>query len=99
MTADPPRLPLQLASRRDLVGGPDDGSASPARIVEFTLANTGASPLPTFGPGAHITVQTPTGAMRRYSLIGDPATTDQYIIHRSLTHPSEVVRMESESGE
>ncbi len=80
MTADPTRLPLRLASRRTLVSGTGDGADDTARIVEFTLASTGTAPLPAFDPGAHITVQTPAGAMRRYSLIGDPAVTDQYVI-------------------
>ena len=40
-------------------------------ITEFTLVPTSGTTLPNYGPGAHITVQTPSGAMRRYSLVGN----------------------------
>lgn len=40
-------------------------------ICEFTLAPSDGSKLPPFTAGAHITVETPSGAMRRYSLVND----------------------------
>ena len=39
-------------------------------IEEFVLRPRDEAPLPDYGPGAHVTVRTPSGAMRRYSLIG-----------------------------
>ncbi len=49
-------------------------------ICEFTLATDGSGPLPAFTPGAHITVETPSGAMRRYSLMNEGAAPDKYVI-------------------
>lgn len=40
-------------------------------ICEFTLAPANGAKLPSFTAGAHITVETPSGAMRRYSLVND----------------------------
>lgn len=36
--------------------------------------------LPSFTPGAHIQVRTPNGLLRKYSLCGDPAESDRYVI-------------------
>lgn len=49
-------------------------------ICEFTFASHDAGPLPEFIPGAHITVETPSGAMRRYSLVNNGETPDRYVI-------------------
>ncbi len=49
-------------------------------IVEFTLAPAGGEPLPAFTPGSHITVETPSGATRRYSLIGTGEAPERYVI-------------------
>lgn len=49
-------------------------------IAEFTLAADDGRVLPSFTPGAHITVETPSGAMRRYSLINDGAAPREYVI-------------------
>ena len=40
-------------------------------IDEFTLSPVDGGPLPGFTPGAHVTLRTPSGAMRRYSLVND----------------------------
>lgn len=40
-------------------------------IEEFTLTPEDGAPLAEYGPGAHVTVRTPSGAMRRYSLVGE----------------------------
>lgn len=40
-------------------------------IEEFTLTPEDGAPLRDYGPGAHVTVRTPSGAMRRYSLVGE----------------------------
>lgn len=62
---------VQVAARRQLT----------PQICEFTLAPVDAVPgLPGFTPGAHVTVQTPSGAMRRYSLVNDGVAPDTYRI-------------------
>jgi phthalate 4,5-dioxygenase reductase component len=38
----------------------------------LVLRNIDSSPLPNFEPGSHITVKTPSGALRQYSLCGEP---------------------------
>lgn len=49
-------------------------------VCEFTLAVDGEN-LPLFDPGSHITVETPSGAMRRYSLVNDRQNNpDNYVI-------------------
>lgn len=52
---------MKVAARRDLT----------ATITEFTLEPTTSISLPSFTAGAHLTLRTPSGAMRRYSLIND----------------------------
>ena len=42
------------------------------RIALFDLVDPDGRELPAFTAGAHVTVQTPSGAMRQYSLCGDP---------------------------
>ncbi|MBB4302511.1 phthalate 4,5-dioxygenase reductase subunit [Rhodobium orientis] len=49
-------------------------------IDEFTLVPEGDTALPSFTPGAHITVETPDGAMRRYSLVNDGQNPQEYVI-------------------
>lgn len=49
-------------------------------IMEFALVPAGEAELPSYGPGAHVTVKTPSGAMRRYSLVGPGEGPDRYII-------------------
>lgn len=53
-------------------------------ICRFELVPLDDSPdgplLPAFTAGAHVTVETPSGAMRRYSLCQDPAQRDRYVI-------------------
>jgi phthalate 4,5-dioxygenase reductase subunit len=49
-------------------------------ITEFVLQPVGGGTLPAFTPGAHITVRTPSGAMRRYSLMGDGTAPETYRI-------------------
>lgn len=68
--ADSAELKVKVSSRRDLT--PD--------VVEFRLARPDGAPLPDFTPGAHIAVQTPSGAVRQYSLIGDGETPEEYRI-------------------
>lgn len=49
-------------------------------ICEFTLEPVGNENLPSFTPGAHLTIETPSGAMRRYSLVNDGTSPEQYVI-------------------
>ena len=53
-------------------------------ITEFTLVPVekpeGEGKLPAFTPGAHVTVETPSGAMRRYSLVNDGTAPCHYKI-------------------
>jgi ferredoxin-NADP reductase len=55
------QIKMRVVKRRDLTPG----------IAEFTLVPVEQLDLPEFAPGAHITVETPSGAMRRYSLVND----------------------------
>ena len=48
---------MKVIGRRDLT----------PYITEFSLVSTDGAPLETYGPGAHVTVETPSGAMRRSS--------------------------------
>lgn len=49
-------------------------------IAEFTLEPFDDRSLPSYEAGAHITVRTPSGAMRRYSLVRDGREPEQYVI-------------------
>lgn len=64
------RMRLTVVARRALTSD----------IAEFTLADAAGGPLSPFTPGAHVTVETPSGAMRRYSLVNDGAAPDRYVI-------------------
>lgn len=63
-------IEMRVAARRDLTSD----------IAEFTLEPVAGGPLPPFTPGAHVTVKTPSGAMRRYSLMGDGESPETYRI-------------------
>lgn len=62
-------IPMRVVARRTLA----------RHVDEFTLRALGDVALPGYGPGAHVTVRTPSGAMRRYSLVGGPDR-DSYTI-------------------
>lgn len=64
------RVTLTVTARKDLT----------ADIAEFTLAGADGGVLPGFDPGAHITVETPGGAVRRYSLVNDGTAPRSYVI-------------------
>lgn len=73
MAQDPtaPELrPLLVRSKRQLT--PD--------IWRFELVAPGGGALPAFEAGAHVTVETPSGARRTYSLSNDPAEADRYVL-------------------
>jgi phthalate 4,5-dioxygenase reductase subunit len=62
-------IPMRVAVRRTVA----------RQIEEYVLHGSGDVALPSYRPGAHITVRTPSGAMRRYSLIG-PGDDNTYTI-------------------
>ena len=49
-------------------------------IVEFELRHPEGAPLPPFSPGAHLRVQTPSGAERKYSLVNPPSDRERFVI-------------------
>lgn len=49
-------------------------------ILGFELVARDGRPLPPFSAGAHVDVHTPSGKVRQYSLCGDPANRDSYLI-------------------
>lgn len=63
-------LPLTVVARRAVAEG----------IDEFTLEAPDGAALPPYAPGAHVTVRTPDGAMRRYSLAGDGSDASRYTL-------------------
>ncbi len=63
-------LSMRIDSRRELT----------AEISEFRLRPVSGESLPSFTPGAHVTVRTPCDAMRRYSLVNDGTEPDEYVI-------------------
>ena len=55
------------------------GALTP-QIDEFVLEPVDGATLPGFSAGAHLTVETPSGAMRRYSLVSDGREPNSYTI-------------------
>src|SRR4051812_39351994 len=66
----PPLMPLIVAR------------AAPAAIGihAFELVAPDRRELPAFTPGAHVTVRTPNGLLRKYSLANDCGERDRYVI-------------------
>jgi phthalate 4,5-dioxygenase reductase subunit len=69
-TQEVPFRPLLVSQRRQLA----------PHVVWFELRDPANQPLAPFSAGAHITVLTPAGLRRNYSLCGDPAKPDCYQI-------------------
>lgn len=69
-TNQPQMMPLRV-TRNDKIA---DG----IHMLEFRDA--GGQPLPEFSAGAHIAIQAPNGALRKYSLCNDPAERERYLI-------------------
>ena len=61
---------VRVASKRAVAAG----------TVCFELASLDGAPLPAFTPGAHLTVVTPVGVRRNYSLCSDASDTSRYEI-------------------
>lgn len=70
MEAPNDRIELTVSDRKTLT----------PEIAQFTLVPEGGGTLPGFTAGAHITVETPNGAMRRYSLLNDGSAPSEYVI-------------------
>ena len=68
--ADSAELNVKVSERRNLTSD----------VVEFRLSPIDGGPLPAFTPGAHIAVQTPSGAVRQYSLVGSGDAPAEYRI-------------------
>jgi len=51
-----------------------------ADIHLFELRHPGDAELPGFTAGAHVTVKSPNGSLRKYSLCNDPAERERYVI-------------------
>ncbi len=49
-------------------------------IQMLELRDPEGCPLPEFSAGAHLTLRTPAGLLRKYSLCNDPAENDRYVI-------------------
>jgi phthalate 4,5-dioxygenase reductase subunit len=63
-------MPLVVKARRQLTSS----------IVEFTLMSANGQSLSEFTPGSHMAIETPSGAMRRYSLVNDGNAPISYMI-------------------
>lgn len=70
MTATEPTLALNLVHRDEIA----------ANIHRFVFESATAEPLPPVTAGAHLALQVPNGALRKYALCGDPADTSHYEI-------------------
>ena len=51
-----------------------------ADIYLFELGHPDGAELPQFTAGSHLTVRSPNGSLRKYSLCNDPAERDRYVI-------------------
>jgi len=64
------QMPLRIARAYDVAEG----------IRAFELVQADGSELPPFTPGSHVKVQTPSGALRKYSLCNNAAERQRYVI-------------------
>jgi phthalate 4,5-dioxygenase reductase subunit len=72
MTASelPKMMPLHVTRNDKIAEG----------INLFEFRDPAGKPLPEFSAGAHITIRTPNGSLRKYSLCNDPAERDHYAV-------------------
>ncbi|WP_127112599.1 PDR/VanB family oxidoreductase [Shimia sediminis] len=49
-------------------------------VIELELRLPDGSEIPTYQPGAHIDLELPNGITRSYSIKGDPAQSDRYVV-------------------
>lgn len=64
------QMPLRVDAITDVAEG----------IRSFELVQPDGSELPSFTPGSHVKVQTPSGELRKYSLCNDAAERHRYVI-------------------
>lgn len=69
---------MDLGGPMQLVIARSEMAAAEIRLFELQRPEGGV--LPEFTPGAHLHVQVPNGASRRYSLCNDPAERERYVI-------------------
>jgi ferredoxin-NADP reductase len=72
MNSNPDARPITLVVKRKSQIADD--------IYMFELRSASGGELPPFTPGSHITVTTPSGQKRRYSLCNDSQERDRYVI-------------------
>jgi phthalate 4,5-dioxygenase reductase subunit len=70
-------VPLRIAHKNEIARD----------IVQFELRDAGGAELPSFTAGAHISLQTPGGLIRDYSLCNDPDERDRYLIAVKRENP------------
>ncbi|WP_162291700.1 PDR/VanB family oxidoreductase [Mycobacteroides stephanolepidis] len=76
----PVRQPTWVNRSLNLVVRERSVVAADQDVVAFTLAAVGGGELPRWRPGAHLDVTLPSGAVRQYSLCGDPRDRHRYRI-------------------
>ena len=76
----PVRQPTWVDRSLNLVVRERSVVAADQDVVAFTLAAVGGGELPKWRPGAHLDVTLPSGAVRQYSLCGDPRDRYRYRI-------------------
>ncbi|GAB5904897.1 PDR/VanB family oxidoreductase [Mycobacteroides chelonae] len=76
----PVRPPTWVDRSLNLVVRERSVVAADQDVVAFTLAAVGGGELPKWRPGAHLDVTLPSGAVRQYSLCGDPRDRYRYRI-------------------
>ena len=69
LTTEPILHPLRVSAARRIARD----------IHTFELRDPHGAELPAFTAGAHLMVQVPSGALRKYSLCNDPAERDRYV--------------------
>ncbi|MBF9318858.1 PDR/VanB family oxidoreductase [Mycobacteroides chelonae] len=76
----PVRQPTWVDRSLNLVVRERSVVAADQDVVAFTLSAVGGGELPRWRPGAHLDVTLPSGAVRQYSLCGDPRDRYRYRI-------------------
>jgi len=74
----PNPMALRIARKEEIAQG----------IHVFELRDPAGTELPPFTGGAHITLRTPNGLVRKYSLCNDPAERDRYVTAIKREQPS-----------
>jgi phthalate 4,5-dioxygenase reductase subunit len=70
MSTPSPNLPVRVSRAEPIA----------ADIHLFELRDAGSGELPPWTAGAHVSLRSPNGSVRKYSLCNDPAERDRYVI-------------------